>query len=270
MADGLDEKIGALRSHLKNLGGAAVAFSGGADSAFLLAAAHGVLGEKALAVTVVSCFVPEREAREAAEFCRDRAIRHIVLEHDPLSVEEIRLNPKNRCYFCKKAVFSGLKRVAAENGIAHVLEGTNLDDTGDFRPGLAAVAELGVESPLKELGFTKREIREASRRLGLPTGDKPASACLASRFAYGEPLTGERLSMVERAEEFVRSRGFSQLRVRVHRNLARIEVLPEDQERLFRLRAEIDAELRRIGFDFVSMDLGGFKSGSMNIQGAEG
>ena len=260
----IGKKISALNEYLRSLGSVAVAFSGGVDSTFLLKTAHDVLGERAVAVTESSCFVPERDIRAAREFCASNGIRLFELEANPLDDEDIRKNPTNRCYFCKKSLYADMKNLARENGILHVAEGTNVDDMGDYRPGLLALEELGIKSPLRECGFTKDEIRLASKEAGLPTWNKPSSPCLATRFAYGETLTLERIRMVEQAEGFLLERGFSQFRVRAHGNVARIEVMPGDMERLLAIRSEVAAEIKRLGFDFVAMDLSGFKSGSMN------
>lgn len=259
------EKLSRLRTYLANLKGVAVAFSGGVDSSFLLKIAHDVLGEKALAVTVSSCFVPERERLAAWRFCEEENIRQVTLPMDPLEICGVRENPKNRCYLCKKSVFEKICQIAKRENLPCVVDGTNADDMGDYRPGLLALSELGIKSPLRELGFTKSDIREASKFAGLKTWDHPSFACLASRFVYGEPLTGEKLERVEKSEDFFLSEGFRQIRVRVHQNLARIEVLPSEMEKAFRMRSEIVHKLKSLGFDYVTLDLGGFKSGSMNV-----
>lgn len=266
MADGLEEKCGHLAEYLKKCGRAAVAFSGGVDSAFLLKTAHGVLGGNCIAVTAVSCFIPERERGEAAEFCRSEGIAHITVEFNPLEIEGVAENPKNRCYLCKKAVFQKISAAAEQNGVSFVLDGTNKDDEADFRPGRDALRELGVKSPLAECGFTKEDIRAASKAAGLSQWNKPSAACLASRFVYGETLTEEKLRRVEQAEAFLHENGFSQVRVRVHQKLARIEVLPNEMETLFAKRGDISEKLSSLGFDYVTLDLRGFRSGSMNIE----
>ncbi|MDE5898551.1 MAG: ATP-dependent sacrificial sulfur transferase LarE [Treponemataceae bacterium] len=254
-----------MRRGLESLGSVAVAFSGGTDSAFLLACAHDALGESCVAVTALSCFVPEREVQEARRFCALRGITQLEVRMDPLSVEGVAENPPERCYLCKKAVFSRIRNEASARGISCVAEGTNADDEGDFRPGLAAVAELGIKSPLKEFGFTKAEVRAASRTFGLSTWSKPSAACLASRIPYGEPLTRRALGMAERAEQFLSERGFPQVRVRIHGGtLARIEVPPADFEKLMRIRTDVVAALTAAGFTYVSLDLLGFRAGSMN------
>ncbi len=245
----------------------AVAFSGGADSALLLYAARQVLGpECVLAVTVRSELFPERELAEAVEFCNIHDIPQEICEASPLSIEGFCDNPVNRCYICKKDLLGRILCIAGARGFFRVAEGSNLDDEGDYRPGLLAVREAGVESPLREAELCKREIRELSGRFGLATANKPSFACLASRFAYGERIDSRRLAMVGRAEEAVRELGFTQVRVRVHGGLARIEVEPDE---IFRLaepacRSRIDMACRQAGFDYVALDLAGYRTGSMN------
>ncbi len=258
------DKYDKLKECLKSLGSVAVAFSGGVDSAFLLKAAADALGDKAFAVTVNSALFPESELSEAKEFCEKNNIKLIVFEIDELETEGFAENPKNRCYLCKRRLFVEMKKIAEENGAQYVAEGSNVDDEGDYRPGLVAVKELGIKSPLRSVGFTKAEIREKSKELNLPTWDKPSFACLASRFVYGERITKEKLKRVEKAEDFLRGLGMRQLRVRVHGDMARIEVLPEDFGKIIEKRIEIDGELKRLGFLYVSLDLLGYRTGSMN------
>ncbi|MBQ6540712.1 MAG: ATP-dependent sacrificial sulfur transferase LarE [Oscillospiraceae bacterium] len=258
------EKKQALEDYLKCLGSVAVAFSSGVDSAFLLKIAHDVLGDDTIAITARSEFFPERETREAAEFCKKESIRHVYMDFHALDMDVIVKNPPNRCYYCKKMLFTGIKAAAAVNGARYVCEGSNVDDEGDYRPGLRAVSELGIKSPLREAGLTKAEIRELSKELGLPTWDKPSFACLASRFVYGETITGDKLGMADRAEQYLLDRGFRQMRVRIHGDIARIEVLPEDFEKLLAIAGETEKKFRELGFAYVAMDLGGYKTGSMN------
>lgn len=262
----LEEKKQKLEEYLKELGSVAVAFSSGVDSTFLLKVAHDVLGDRAIAVTTRSCSFPARELKEATAFCEKEGIRHIVIDSEELSIEGFRHNPKNRCYLCKRELFTKIGEMAREHGAANVVEGSNLDDEGDYRPGMQAVAELGIKSPLRYAGLTKADIRALSRELGLPTWDKPSFACLASRFVYGEEITEEKLGMVDRAEQWLLDEGFHQVRVRIHGKIARIELEPEEFSRLFAdERAErANRYMKSLGFDYVTLDLGGYEMGSMN------
>ncbi|RKJ81316.1 MULTISPECIES: ATP-dependent sacrificial sulfur transferase LarE [unclassified Pyramidobacter] len=262
--DQLHEKYERLKDCLRGLGGVAVAFSGGVDSTFLLKAAREALGDRVLAITAQSCFFPRRERDEASEFCAREGIRHEICVCDELSVPGIRENPRNRCYLCKRSLFEKMTALAASLGFDCVAEGSNMDDLGDYRPGLQAVAELGVASPLREAELYKAEIRALSKELGLSTWDKPSFACLASRFVYGEPITEERLNMVERAEQLLLDLGLSQMRVRVHGDVARIEALPEQFPLIMQNRARLAAEFKKIGFSYAALDLQGYRTGSMN------
>ena len=260
------DKLNELRKIIGELGSLAVGFSGGADSALLLAVAHEVLGERSLAVTAADASVPKREISEAKKFCKDRGIRHIMINTDPLSEESYRNNSSDRCYFCKRGIFSEIIKTAKENGIEYVAEGSNMDDLGDYRPGLKAIAELNVKSPLRDAGLNKSDIRMISKAMGLPTWNKPAYACLASRFVYGEQITEEKLHMIDRAEQFLIGLGFYEERVRMHGDLARIEVAADDIPRLAseEVRNKIYEEFRNIGFLFVTLDMKGYRTGSMN------
>lgn len=262
----LQEKYESLQQNLREAGSAAIAFSSGVDSTFLLKVAHDVLGDRAVAVTLCSAAIPVREAAEAAAFCRKEGIRHIVCEVNADEIPGFRENPANRCYLCKKALFSRLQQVAAEEGLACVAEGSNMDDLGDYRPGMQAIRELGIASPLQKAGLYKSEIRELSRQLALPTWKKKSFACLATRFPYGEPITSEGLTRVDRAEEFLFRLGFEQFRVRMHGRMARIELLPEDIGRAAAepFRTELVTYFESIGFQYVSLDLKGYRTGSMN------
>lgn len=262
----LKEKYDALKNYIASLGSVAVAFSGGVDSTLLLKISHDVLGDKAVAVTAGASFVPSRELDEAKDFCKKNNIRQIIFHVNESSIPNFKANPKNRCYFCKLEIFKKILSLAAENNLANVVEGSNVDDLGDFRPGLQALKELEIKSPLRAAELTKAEIRALSRELGLPTFDKPSYACLASRFVYGEEITPEKLKMVEEAEEFLRALGFKQLRVRIHGLLARIEIIPEDFNRVLtqEIREKIYQALKNFGFSYVALDLKGYRSGSMN------
>lgn len=262
----LMNKLNRLEIHLEELGSLAVCFSGGVDSSFLLAVAHEVLGERVLAVTGVDASVPKREVNEAKAFCKERGIRHMTCKLNPLKVEGYRNNDPDRCYFCKYGIFTAVKKIADEYEIEYIAEGSNMDDMGDYRPGLKAKEELFVKSPLRETGFFKADIRLVSKAMGLPTWNKPAYACLASRFVYGETITEEKLYMIDRAEQFLIEHGFFEERVRLHGNIARIEVPPKDIPRLAseKIRNVVYKELKEIGFMFVTLDLKGYKMGSMN------
>ena len=259
-----EEKQKKLLSHLGSLGNVAVAFSGGVDSTYLLWAAREALGDRVLALTVASDFVPRRELDRAETFCRERGIPLTVVPVDVLAVPGVADNPPDRCYLCKKALFTRLWEAARERGFSALAEGSNADDDGDYRPGLRAVRELNAASPLREAGLNKAEIRVLSRAAGLPTWNKPSLACLASRVPYGDRITEVKLSAADRGEQALLERGFSQVRVRVHGNVARIEVSPAELQKLMDLRTEIAAELRRIGFAYVTMDLEGYRTGSLN------
>ena len=264
--DELHEKKQRLEEYLKGLGSVAVAFSSGVDSTFLLRVAHNVLGDKAIAVTARSCSFPVRELNEAKAFCKAHGIEHIIVESEELSIDGFSQNPKNRCYLCKKELFTKIKNIANERGISYIAEGSNTDDNGDYRPGLIAVAELEVKSPLREAELSKAEIRQLSKEMGLPTWDKQSFACLSSRFVYGETITEEKLSMVDKAEQRLLDLGFHQVRVRIHGNIARIEIDRSEFEKIIQpdISENINAYLRELGFLYVTLDLSGYQMGSMN------
>lgn len=260
-----EEKLLILENILLGLGQVAVAFSGGVDSALLLAVAHRVLGEKAIAITAVSRVVPQREQNAAKEFCSSRSIVQLVYEFDELNVPGFKSNPVDRCYHCKRALFTGLMALAAKQGACTLVEGSNMDDMGDYRPGLRALKELKVMSPLKEAGLSKAEIRLLAKSMGLSEWSKPSYACLASRFAYGNEITAEGLARVEAAEAVLYALGLSQFRVRVHDQIARIEVLQEDMPTIMENRAAISHKFKELGFAYTALDLDGYSSGNMNI-----
>ena len=261
----LSRKYENLKIILKSLEGVVIGFSGGVDSTLLFAVASEVLGDKALAVTATSATYPERELREAREFAASIGGRHREVVSEELDIPEFKDNPRNRCYFCKKELFAKLQEIADEEGLRHVLDGTNLDDRSDHRPGRQAAEELDVRSPLEEAGFTKADIRDLSQHLGLPTWDKPAFACLSSRFPYGTAITAERVGQVGRAEEALRDLGFRVVRVRYHDTVARLELGPEEfAQAIGPLREDVCRLVREAGFVYVAIDLQGYRTGAMN------
>ncbi|HAF26461.1 MAG TPA: ATP-dependent sacrificial sulfur transferase LarE [Lachnospiraceae bacterium] len=266
ISEELKVKLDSLKAYLKDQKSLAVAFSGGVDSTFLLAVASNVLNENVIAVTEVFATVPEREKNEALMFCKEHDIKQVIVTVDPMKNKDFTKNGPDRCYVCKKIIFSEIKRVAKENGIDNVAEGSNTDDLNDYRPGAKAVKELGALSPLKEAGLSKSDIRILSKAMGLKTWDKPSYACLASRFLTGEEITREKIKMIEQAEQILIDKGFIEERVRLHGNLARIEVKKEDIKKLAAedMREYIYKSFKEIGFDYVTLDLMGYKTGSMN------
>jgi len=261
-----DERLERLRAILHRLESALVAFSGGVDSTLLLKVAGDVLGDRVVAVTAESETCTAFELRDAETFCREQDIRHEVVHTDELSLPAFTENSPERCYHCKKERFGQLRQMADRLGLEYVIDGTNADDASDYRPGTRAAEELGVRSPLQEAGLGKADIRELSKQLGLPTWDRPSYACLASRIPYGTAITPEVLAMVGRAEEVLRELGFRQCRVRHHAPVARIELPPEEFEEAVEqtVRERIVARLKRIGYAYVTLDLQGYRTGSMN------
>lgn len=262
----LDEKLLKLNEILKSMESVAVAFSGGVDSTFLLKVACDNLKDKVLAITASSSTFPEREFNEAVEFAKKIGVNHMVIKSEELELEGFAKNPKNRCYYCKKELFTKMIRLAAANGYKFVVDGANADDTGDYRPGMMAARELGVRSPLLEAGFTKADIRRLSKEMNLPTWNKPSFACLSSRVPYGQEITKEKLNMIEKSEQFLLDHGFRQVRVRHHGDIARIEVAPEEREKFFDLGLmdSVSQKLQELGFKYVTLDLKGYRTGSMN------
>ena len=262
----LSEKYDFLKSYIKELESVAVAFSSGVDSTLLLKVAHDELGDKCIALTGSSESFPQTEQEESNSFCEREGIKQVLFFSNELQNEDYAKNPKDRCYHCKHILFSTMQKLAKENGVSYVLEGSNVDDLGDYRPGLNAIAELGIKSPLREAGLTKDEIRQLSKQLDLPTFQKQSFACLASRIPYGERITAEKLKRIEEAEDFLKKKGFSYYRVRIQDKLARIEVLPKDIERFMEdsLRNEVVAYFKQLGFSYVTLDLQGYRTGSMN------
>jgi uncharacterized protein len=261
----IDEKYQRLLAVIAGAGTGAVAFSGGVDSSFLCYAAKSALGENALAVTVVSPMLPKSEIECAKTVARQIGIEHILIEESEID-EEVAANPKERCYYCKKIEFGNILKAAEKRGVHTVFDGSNLDDLGDYRPGLKALEELRILSPLRVAEMTKADIRELSRRFNLPTWDKPAFACLASRIPYGERISPEKLGRIEKAEDALRNAGFRQFRVRSHENIARIEVDPEERRRFFdeTVMDAISKSIKACGFVYAALELEGYAMGNMN------
>lgn len=257
-------KLEKLKTIIKATDGAVVAFSGGVDSTLLLKVAAEVLGDNVIGVTANSETYPKRELEEAKLFAEAQGIRHIVIETLELEIEGFADNPPDRCYYCKHELFSKLTDIAKENGIKYVLDGSNHDDKNDHRPGMRAAKQLGVVSPLKQAEMTKEDIRELSKEYGLGTWNKPSFACLSSRFPYGTKITPDKLAVIGEAEDFIRELGFKELRVRHHDTIARIEVGKADLGRIVTFAEVITEKLKALGFLYVTLELSGYKTGSMN------
>ncbi|NLW91976.1 MAG: ATP-dependent sacrificial sulfur transferase LarE [Syntrophomonadaceae bacterium] len=260
------QKLELLKGKLASMPSLALAYSGGVDSTFLMAIAHEVLGDRLLAVIAASSTLPQREQEEAIKMAEGLGVNYLVIDIEPFDVPGYSENPENRCYLCKSQLFSHILEIARGSGIEIVADGSNLDDLGDYRPGLIALQELAISSPLIDAGMGKDEIRQLSREMGLPTWNKPAAACLASRFPFGQPIDREQLARVERAENLLCDLGFKQVRVRIHNDLARIEVAPEERTKFINesLMDKISDEIKRLGFRYVTLDLQGYRTGSLN------
>lgn len=267
----LHRKLAALRKLIGSMDSLAVAYSGGVDSTFLLKVAHEILGDRAIAVTAQSSTYPAQEFKAAIDFTSRVGIRQLVIGAEELDIEGFAANPLNRCYLCKRHLFTQVIAVASQHNIEFVADGTNADDSEDYRPGLKALDELGILSPLQQQGITKQEIRDISRVMGLPTWDKPDLACLASRFPYGQLISREKLAAVEQAEQILLDQGFRQVRVRHHGDIARIEVSPEERIRIMNaeLMDQIYEQFQKLGFQYTALDLKGYRMGSMNEKTAK-
>lgn len=265
MSTVLDSKITKLQDILKSMGSVLVAYSGGVDSSFLAKVAFETLGEKSMAVTATSETYPERELDEAMITAKTIGINHLVIHSDELTDPNFKKNPQDRCYYCKSELFIKLTTLKTEKGFSLVVDGANLDDLQDYRPGHRAKEEQGVRSPLQEAGMTKEDIRFLSKELGLPTWNKPSLACLSSRLPYGEEITVEKLKIIDQAETVLRKLGFKELRVRYHQEIARVELPRQDFGKLTdTVINEIVTRLKGLGFTYVTLDLQGLRSGSMN------
>ena len=263
----LEQKTEKIKSLIQEMDSVLVAFSGGVDSTLVLALAHDVLGEKALAVTAQSASMPDREMKACHQLAKEIGVKHLVVKTEEMSNPNYRANPANRCYHCKTELYSSLKKVAQQENILNILNGTNTDDLGDYRPGLDSAREQGVRSPLVEAGFNKQEVRELSRMMKLSIWNKPAMACLSSRIPYGQPVTLEKLAMIEQAEDLLLSLGFTQVRVRHLGTLARIELDKNEMPRYQNdksVQKAVEEKLRALGFNSVVLDPEGYRMGSLN------
>ena len=264
MNESIDIKYNNLKNNLKKMKSVAIAFSGGVDSTFLVKTAFDVLGKNAVAITATSSTYPQRELKEAKNFAKSIGVKHIIINSEETDIKNFSKNPIDRCYYCKKELFLKIKDIAKENNLNFILDGSNADDVSDYRPGRQALKELSIVSPLKDVGITKHEIRKLSKKMKLDTWDKSAFACLASRFPYGEKITKTKLKRVEQAESFLFTLGIKQLRVRYHGDTARIEVLKNDFEKIIRNSDEIISYFKKLKFTYVTLDLQGYRTGSLN------
>jgi uncharacterized protein len=262
----MNKKVEILQNALNDMKSVLVAYSGGVDSTFLLRIAKDTLGDNVLAVTAVSETYVQRELDQAKRIAKGIDVQHMCIATEELQYPNFASNPTNRCYYCKKELFTKLKEIAHQNHKRYVVDGTNADDADDYRPGLLAIEELGIRSPLREAGLTKKDIRSLSRRMRLPTWNKPAIACLASRIPYGTTIDAQKLGMVERAEHVLHELGLNQVRVRHHDDIARIEVFPEEIPRFLdeEIRYHIIRLFKEIGYKYIALDLQGYRTGSMN------
>lgn len=266
MEAALREKRKKLQSIIRSLKSVVVAFSGGVDSTLVLTVAHSVLGKNVLAVTARSDSLPQRELEEAKRLAEAMGVEHRIIETGEMQSADYTRNPADRCYYCKSELYSRLQAVAKEKNFSHIVNGINLDDLGDHRPGITAAKEADVRSPLSEAGLNKEDVRALSKELKLSTWKKHAMACLSSRVPYGQPITPEKLAMIEQAEDFLFSLGFTQLRVRHHGDIARIELPPKHLAGFFSrdMAAKVESRFREIGFQYTTLDITGYRAGSLN------
>jgi uncharacterized protein len=260
----MQDKLDTLRGLLAQMQSVVIAYSGGVDSSLLLKVAYDVLGNAAVAVTIDSPSQPRAELAEAQTLAKSLGVRHVLMQSSEMDDPLYLANTPERCYFCKRRICAALLDFARTNGFAHVADGGNVDDLRDFRPGERATREFGLRHPLQEAGLTKVEIRSLAHSLGLPNWSKPSAACLSSRLPYGDAITKEKLQQIEQAEAFLHNQGFAQVRVRYHGAVARVELAADDLLRAIELRETIVGALRAAGFKYVTLDLAGFRSGSMN------
>jgi uncharacterized protein len=264
MQGGSINKLEQLKDNLRMMKSVAIAYSGGVDSTFLVNVAHEVLGDKAVAITATSSTYPQRELKQAKKYTKNIGMKHIIINSEETEIDNFSKNPINRCYYCKKELFSKIKQVANQEKLNYILDGSNADDINDYRPGMKALKEFDVISPLKDVGLTKKEIKKISKEMKLETWDKPAFACLASRFPYGTEITKSLLEQIEKAESFLQFLGVKQFRVRYHKDIARIEVSKDDFQLILTNSDKIVEKFKEIGFKYITLDIEGYRTGSLN------